>query len=132
MPKSFFARGPNPQRSPKSRSDALTAGQRALKQPLRVRLRAYFENKESKHTVENFASKTHQNSSALAGRILLPGPASITYSPKSKLSEIRERCRLTFDAFFRLGRDGLRAVPVEFGHLSSFGIQRRRRDIKIA
>jgi len=37
-----------------------------------------YENKESKHTGENFASKTQQNSPALAGRILLPEPISET------------------------------------------------------
>jgi hypothetical protein len=45
--------------------------------------------------VENFLSKIAAESGpAVAGPILLLEPASITYSLKSKLSEICERCRL--------------------------------------
>jgi hypothetical protein len=39
----------------------------ALKWTRSVRLRAYFENKESKHTVENFASKRSRIRPAVAG-----------------------------------------------------------------
>ena len=88
-----------------------------------MRSRKFSSATGSPSTNAMFGIETPMGRTPLQGASLHPGLKPLGYSVRP-LRGHRQMANLQAQAF--------RSWVLEFGHLSSFGIQRRRRDIKIA